>query len=451
MRKIKKIMAILLSVIMVAGALTGCNSKAPVSTDDNKSNSQTKDSDSDKGNETNKNSTKDSSKKEITIQFWNAFTGSDGDILREIVNRFNKENEDGIKIEMDIMPGSTLVEKLAPAITTGTAPAMILAGNMDVVNYSKTGSILPMTDFFDITEADKSDFTAASLESLQYDGEQMMIPMQWFTQYLYYNKDLFEAAGLDPETPPKTWEEVKEFAAMITNPDKNVFGVGLPVSGAVPWFSSLFLSNGGEILDVENKKSLLDNEANLKSLQFIQEIVNARYSPKGSTGADLDNLMMADQLGMVINGPWMVNGLRENEINFGVAPLPAGTKGVVGIAEVTGFAITKGITEEEKAAAYKFIEYWNTTEICKEWSMRNGFPPYLASVAADPEVQADPIVSVFSAVKDYGQAFGTGLASAAVINGDALFPMIENVVAGNDCQEELKKASEKIDELLAAD
>ncbi|TAH65562.1 MAG: ABC transporter substrate-binding protein [Anaerolineaceae bacterium] len=446
MKKTKTIMAILLSVIMIAGVLTGCNSKAPVSTKDNNSDNQTTDSSSGKGDQK-----EEPSAKGVTIQFWNAFTGSDGDVLREIVNRFNNENEDGIKIEMDIMPGATLAEKLAPAITTGTAPAMILAGNMDVVQYSKTGSILPMSDFFDVTKADKSDFVAASLESLQYDGEQMMIPMQWFTQYLYYNKDLFEAAGLNSEIPPVTWEEVREFAKKITNPDKNVFGVGLPVGGAVPWFGSLFLSNGGEILDVANKKSLLDNEANFKSLQFVQEIVNSGYSPKGSTGADLDNLMMADQLGMVVNGPWMVNGLKENEINFGVAPLPAGTKSTVGIAEVTGFAITKGTSEEEKAAAYKFIEFWNTTDTCKEWSIRNGFPPYLKSVAEDSEVQADPIVSVFSAVKDYGQSFGTGLASAATINNDALFPMIENVIAGNDCQDELTKASAKIDELLATE
>lgn len=451
MKKIKKKMAILLSAIMIAATLTGCNSKAPVLTNENNPDNQTIDSDSGKGDETTKDSTEKLSKKGVTIQFWNAFTGSDGDVLREIVKRFNDENEDGIKIEMDIMPGATLAEKLAPAITTGTAPAMILAGNMDVVQYSKTSSILPMSDFFDVTEADKKDFVPASLESLQYDGEQMMIPMQWFTQYLYYNKDLFEGAGLDSEIAPATWEEVKEFADKITNPNKNEFGVGLPVGGAVPWFNSLFLSNGGEILDVANKKSLVDNEANLKSLQFIQEIVNAGYSPKGSTGADLDNLMMAGQLGMVVNGPWMVNGLKENDINFGIAPLPAGINGTIGIAEVTGFAITKGTPEKEKAAAYKFIEFWNTTATCKEWSMRNGFPPYLNSVAADEEVQADPIVSVFSSVKDYGQAFGTGLASAATINSDVLFPMIENVVAGNECQDELTKASVKIEKLLATE
>ena len=154
---------------------------------------------------------------------------------------------------------------------------------------------------------------------------------------------------------------------------------------------------------------------------------------------------------MVVNGPWMVNGLKENEINFGIAPIPAGSTGRVGISEVTGFSIPKGTSDEEKAAAYKFIAYWNTTEICKEWSLRNGFPPYLNSVIEDEEVQADELVSAFSAIADYGVPFGTGIKAAATINADALFPMVENIIAGADVETELQTASDKIDELLAAE
>ena len=270
-KRMKKMLAVLLGAAMTAGMLTGCNTKAPVPAQSETANSSTAEN-------TAETSPSESSGEGVTIQFWNAFTGSDGDILREIVDRYNKENKDGITIEMDIMPGATLTEKLAPAIATGNAPAMILAGNMELVSYAKTNSILSMNDFFDVTSADKSDFAPAALESLQYNGEQMMIPMQWFTQYLYYNKDLFKAAGLDPETPPATWEEVKEYAEKITDPDKNIYGLGIAVSGAVCWFDSLFLSNGGEVLDVANKKSLVDNEANLKSLQFIQNMVKDGYA-----------------------------------------------------------------------------------------------------------------------------------------------------------------------------
>ena len=385
----------------------------------------------------------------ITIQFWNAFTGSDGDILREIVNRFNEENPYEINIEMDIMPGNTLTEKLAPAIATNTAPAMILASNLDVPMYAQTGTMIAMDDFFDETDADRDDFAEAALESLQYEGSQIMIPMQWFTTYLYYNKDLFKAAGLDPETPPATWEELAEYAAKITDPDKNIYGIGFCVSGGVSWFNSLFLANGGQVVDTENKESLLLSPENIVSLKYVQDIVNAGYSPKGMTGADLDNLMFAERLGMVINGPWMVNGLKENEINFGVAGMPEGKADRVGIAETIGFAIPKGTSAEAREAAYKFIEYWNTTEICKEWSIRNGFPPYLKSVVADKEVASNEIISAFAQITEYGVAFGSGLTSTSQIINDILFPLVENVIAGAEPDEELIKASHALEEVLA--
>src|SRR5690554_972909 len=385
----------------------------------------------------------------ITIQFWNAFTGSDGDILREIVNRFNEENPYEINIEMDIMPGNTLTEKLAPAIATNTAPAIILASNLDVPMYAQNGTMIAMDDFFDETDTDRDDFAEAALESLQYEGSQIMIPMQWFTTYLYYNKDLFKAAGLDPETPPATWEELAEYAAKITDPDKNIYGIKFCVSGGVSWFNSLFLANGGQVVDTENKESLLLSSENIVSLKYVQDIVNAGYSPKGMTGADLDNLMFAERLGMVINGPWMVNGLKENEINFGVAGMPEGKADRVGIAETIGFAIPKGTSAEAREAAYKFIEYWNTTEICKEWSIRNGFPPYLKSVVADKEVASDEIISAFAQITEYGVAFGSGLTSTSQIINDILFPLVENVIAGAEPDEELIKASHALEEVLA--
>ena len=248
---------------------------------------------------------------------------------------------------------------------------------------------------------------------------------------------------------PDTWDEVAEAAEKITDPEKNVYGLGIAVSGGVSWFDSLFLSNGGKVLSDDHTKSEVASQVNIESLRFIQNLVNQGYATKGTTGADLDNIMMADQLGMVVNGPWMVNGLKESEINFGVAPLPAGSRARVGVSEITGFSIPKGTTDAARKAAYQFIAYWNTTEICKEWSLRNGFPPYLNSVADDSEIQQNELVHIFAQIADYGEPFGTGLTCAATINTDVLYPCIENVVAGADPAAELQKASDKIDELLS--
>ena len=100
-------------------------------------------------------------------------------------------------------------------------------------------------------------------------------------------------------------------------------------------------SNGGDFFDTENMKSVLDSPENLETLKWIQDIAQKGFTPANNTGADLDNIMMADQLGMYVNGPWLSTGLRDNEINFGVTGMPAGKKDTIGVAEEYGFAVPK--------------------------------------------------------------------------------------------------------------
>lgn len=436
----KKLLAGFLAGTMVLG-LVGCGkTTSPISKSDNSDNKET-------STVANQN---DSSKKSgTTIQFWNSFTGTDGDVLRSIVETYNKTNTKGNTIEMDIMPTSSLEEKLPAAIASKTAPALVIKGNFDVATYGDNGIFQSADDFFQTTGTDKNDFSDASLQALQYKGKQLMIPMQVHSTFLFWNKDLFKAAGLNPDTPPTTWDEVAKDAAKITDASKKIYGIGFPVSGAPCYFDAMFKSNGGDVVSEDGKTSVLDSPSNLKTLQYIQDLVKAGNAPKGTTGADTDNLMLAGQLGIYCSGPWLVSGLKENNINFGVTAMPSGTKQAAGVIEVQGFGVTSTCTPEQKAAAYDFIAFWNTTKTCKEWSLKNGFPPYLKSVAADKEVQADPIVHALSSISDFGFSFAPGVKAANQINTDVLFPLIENVASGNDCQKELTNASNKVNQLLS--
>lgn len=152
---------------------------------------------------------------------------------------------------------------------------------------------------------------------------------------------------------------------------------------------------------------------------------------------------------MYINGPWLINGLKKNNVNFGITAPPKGTVKQQVIMQGCGFAIPSCTTAKEKAAVYKFIEYWNSPEICKEWTMRNGFPPYLNAVINDPEVKADPIQRSIAPLAKLGRPWLSGLQSASMIENDALWPMIESVLTGAEKPADaVKKASNKIDEIL---
>ncbi|WP_099469892.1 ABC transporter substrate-binding protein [Konateibacter massiliensis] len=447
----RKLIAGILAGTMIL-SLAGCgNTSSPASALDENKTAASEDTTASSENSTAAKETGSASETGgTTIQFWNSFTGTDGDVLRDLVEIYNKTNEKGNTVEMDIMPTASLEEKLPAAIASKTAPALVIKGNFDVATYGDNNIFQSADDFFDATGTDKDDFSTASLEALQYNGSQLMIPMQVHSTFLFWNKDLFEAAGLDPEAAPTTWDEVAEYAAKITDNSKKIYGVGLPVSGAPCYFDAMFKSNGGDVVSEDGKSSILDSPENLKTLQYIQDLVTAGYAPKGATGADTDNLMLAGQLGIYCSGPWLVSGLKENDINFGVTAMPSGTKEAAGVIEVQGFGVTSTCSEEEKAAAYDFIAFWNTTETCKAWSLRNGFPPYLQSVAKDKEVQADPIVNALSSISEFGYSFAPGVKAANQINSEVLFPLIENISSGNDCQTELSNASEKVNELLSA-
>ena len=149
--------------------------------------------------------------------FWYGlpFTGSDGDVLREIIDNYNETNTDNITVQIDIMDNATLQSKLPTAVSTGTGPSFVLVGIEFLQQYAKNGLIEDISDFWDVTGIDKSNFYENVLAKSYVGDTQYGVPMQYNLQYLYYNKDIFEAAGLDPETPPTTLDELKEQQSVL--------------------------------------------------------------------------------------------------------------------------------------------------------------------------------------------------------------------------------------------
>lgn len=437
----KRLVSGILAALLAVTAFSACNTNSPASTGS---------SDAASGDTSSAEASSGDAQTPITIQFWTSFTGPDGEYARDITKRFN-EQDNGITVEFDAMGADILTEKLATALSTDNAPDLVFQFNLQVGLHGKNGTMRDLSDFWEKTGVDESDFVENSITALQYEGKQIMLPFHWYSTYLYWNKDLFEAAGLDPETPPKTWDEVYTMAEQLTDPSKNVYGIGLPTSGAVPWFYSIMRSNGGEFFDTENMKSLLDDQANLDTLKWIQDIAQKGFTPANNTGADLDNVMMADQLAMYVNGPWLSTGLRDNEINFGVTGMPAGSKTTIGVAEEYGFCVPKDTPDANVDAAYKYMAYWYTPEIASEWCLKNGYPPFMKSLVENEDIKNDEYVNIFSQMQDYGEVSCVGLTTGQQIQSDVLFPMVENIMAGNDAQAELTKASDEVDKILATE
>ncbi|MDR1174408.1 MAG: ABC transporter substrate-binding protein [Treponema sp.] len=382
-----------------------------------------------------------------TLVFWNVFTGSDGEILREICERFNKTNAQGITIQVDIMPNDQLQQKLPAAIATNTAPDMVLFGIEYLAPYVNSGSLEDISDFWPVMGVDKANYLDSVVKLSQVDGKLYGVPMQYNVQYLYWNKDLFRAAGLNPDKAPATLAELSEYAVKLTNPSKNQFGLALPVGVSYP---HLLWANGGDINDPARSVNLLSSPENLATLKWLQDLtVNKKVTPINVTGPEADMMLQNGQVAMYMSGPWQINGLRNQGVNFGVGSVPAGSSGSFSPAGGCSYMIPKGTSAEKKAAVYAFMKYWLSDDILKEWSLRNGFPVWSKSLQTRSDIQNDKVLFDISKATEIGRSYNLGYALASQIDRDAIVPMFDSVIDGSVSPESaLKTASDKLDTIL---
>ncbi len=444
----KNLLSLVLAATMTVTALTGCGSKAATGNEE-ASVTTTTESQAVTTAETESQATAAESAPSdpITISFWCNFTGSDGDVLREIVKNYNDTNKDNVTVEIDIMDYNTLQAKLPTAISTGNGPSFVLAGIELMEQYKQNGMIEPIDDFWDVSGIDKSNYYENVLAKSYLDNVLYGVPMQYNLQYLYYNKDIFKAAGLDPETPPTTLEELRTAAIACTDASKNQYGLGLPVDFG--YYCMYLWANGGDVINADGTENLLNSPENISTLEWIQKLANEdKVSPEGLTAVEADTMFQSGQLAMYTSGPWNINGLNQLGMNYGITAIPAGTAGAYSAEGGCSWMLSKGADDATKAAVYKFMAYWLSDDVLKEWSTRNGFPVWSHTLLKDDEITSNVILSDVSKASEIGRDWHMRLESGSQIDNDVMKPMMEKILSGSDVTESVKEASTLLDGVI---
>lgn len=440
----RRAMVGLLAMTMAATMFAGCGSTA--------ADSQTADAQGSAGTATEAAKTeKDSGSaagEGITLTVWAPFTGSDGDVLREIIDSYNETNMDNITVQIDIMDNDTLQTKFATAVSTGTGPSFVLVGIEYLHQYEENGLIEDISDFWDTMGIDKSNFYENVLAKSYIDDALYGVPMQYNVQYLYYNKDLFTEAGLDPENPPTTLDELREAAIACTDPSKNQYGLGLPTDYG--YYCEYLWANGGDVINEDATQNLLNSEENIATLEWIQKLATEDgVSPEGLTAADADTMFQSGQLAMYTSGPWNINGLTQLGLNYGITAIPGGSDGAYSPEGGCSYMLTKGADEQTKEAVYKFMAYWLSDDVLKEWSNRNGFPVWSYSVLEDADIQNNEILSAVSKASEIGRDWHLGLECGSMIDNDVMKPMMEKILSGADVTQSVQEASDALDAVIS--
>ncbi|MBA3254288.1 MAG: ABC transporter substrate-binding protein [Burkholderiaceae bacterium] len=317
---------------------------------------------------------------------------------------FEKDNP-GIKLR-PIYSGS-YQESIAKALTAVKAsdpPVLSILLSTDMYTLIDEDAIIPFDDVMKpADQAWAKSFYPSFMENSQTGGKTWGIPFQRSTIVLYWNKEMFKAAGLDPNRPPQTWAEQLDYAQKLTKRDAsgNVsqWGIQVPSSGFPYWlFQAFAIQNGVNLMNAAGTQTYYDRPEVIAALSYWVDLARKhKVHPEGivewgTTPRDFFERKMAMMWTTTGN---LTNVKNNAKFDFGVAMLPAGKQR----GSPTGggnFYLFKKTTPAQREAALKFVKWATQPERAAQWGIDTGY------VAVTPAAFETPVMKKY--VQDFPPA-----------------------------------------------
>lgn len=332
---------------------------------------------------------------DLTMYYPVAVGGALTKIVDELVADFEKANP-GINVNA-IYAGNyndARIKALA-ALKSGEPAQLAVMFSIDIYELIEQGAIVPFDELVD-SAADRAwleSFYPALMENGITQGKTWGIPFQRSTIVMYYNKDAFRAAGLDPEKPPTTWAELLAMGKQLTTGDQ--WGVMIPSTGYPYWmFGALAMQNDQVLMNSDGNETYFDAPATVEALEYWQQLGDEGVMPAGTIEwGTLRQNFLEGKTAIMYHSTGNLTTVKNNaNFDFGVAMLPGNKRR----GTPTGggnFYIFKDSSAEEKAAALKLVKFLTQPERTAEWSIKTGY------LGTRPDAYAT------AALKDYVRTF----------------------------------------------
>lgn len=329
-------------------------------------------------------------RRSVELTFWHSMSIYQGDTLEQLVEEYNNNNED-IQVRL-IFQGlyDDMKIKLINAVKTGDLPdvSQVAIEYLDV--FIDDNRIEPITDY--ISEYNKNDILSQFWNGVTRQREIYAFPFNHSVQVLYYNKDAFEKAGLDPDKPPKTWEDVIKYGKKLTKDfdgDGTIDQWGILVSlEGVFGFTPLIRQVGGEFLNDDRSKALFNSEEGVRVMELVQKMAyEYKIMPSNWTLFEGTSAFLQGKIAM---GPITCAGIKFAEDNLpwklGIAPLPYIENKSV-LLGGAGLVIFSKSSHRRKAAM-NFISWLTNKENSIRWHEKTGYLPIRKSAMESFELQS---------------------------------------------------------------
>lgn len=290
-------------------------------------------------------------------------------IHEKAIKEWETKNE-GWTVAVEVVGWAQCQDKATTLAVSGTPPGMAYMGSRALKELAVNELIVevPMTD------EEKASYYPNIVDTVTFDGTQWGIPVAFSTKALYWNRDIFRQAGLDPDTPPKTWEEQLAFAKQIKE-KTGVPGFGLVAKtfdNTMHQFMHWVYTNNGKIIDAEGN-IVMDSPEVLAALEGYKAMVP--WSEEGPTAYEQNEvraIFLDGKVAMIHGGSGVGDRAAEAGLEWGVATLPTGpsAKGSGTLLITDSLAIFADTGVEEKAT--EFAKYITSPEIQEDYELNGG-------------------------------------------------------------------------------
>ena len=304
----------------------------------------------------------------------------------DLVAKWEKANP-GFKIAGEAVGWDQCQDKVTTLAAAGTPVGLAYVGSRTLKQFSKNDLIVPVP----MTDAEKKAYYNFVAETVTFNGKQWGVPVAFSTKSLYWNKDLFAKAGLDPEKPPKTWADELAYAKQIKE-KAGVAGFGVVAKSfdnTMHQFLHWVYTNNGSVIDADNKITLNSPE-NLAALTALKDIT--AYAEEGPTAYEQNEvraIFLDGKLGMIQASVGAKGLLKDAKFKWGVTNLPSGpsAKGPGTLLITDSLAVFKGTgVEEQSISLAKFLA---SPENQPVYEAAEGLTPLRPGAAVDKLVADD--------------------------------------------------------------
>lgn len=382
---------------------------------------------------------------------WHGLTGTDGAVFAVLLEKFVTDNPD-VCLRSEGIPWDTFFQKYPTAVAAGTPPDMVIFHAAEVNQMASEGLMMPMDDvIFNDGTLNKADFNPSVIENITFDGQTMAVPFDNHGWLLWYNTELIENAGLDPENLPKNGTEFLKWAQQITTDvnGKHPTEEGFDKDNVDVWameftwprytIPTTLWQFGGDITNLEGTQCLLDSPESVAAIQYWHDMMYKHYvAPPAVPGRMwAGDLYKVDRLAFMWEGTWTGGFMADNpdvaaktKVAFINSLAPDGTQAVKLDSHI--MSIPTGVDEDGVAKAKTLMTYLANNGAF--WAT-SGQVPGKVEVQQEAEVQA--IESVAMAANQFNEIGRTSLAHKSFIEIQTAYETaVGNALASADANVE---------------